>query len=208
VACDDEVLLSPETTGLPRVSSRRVWPMIGGALLLAAGAGMGAKAALSFHDGESISLHSSHSSWRDRLNRFDANGCTWDGDDCRSSKCCARPGSRCYVKSSHWASCNDTCHSHVKWTGKHWKTTSHAVWECTDLSASTTASASATAELATALPEVVTVQATAPPSTYYLYDDNVNSAQVLAYPKPGDRSEPVAAAAAPASTTAAVRFFS
>merc|ERR1712113_1151734 len=38
-------------------------------------------------------------------------GCQEDGLDCRYSRCCARQGSRCYVKDHHWASCNESCFS-------------------------------------------------------------------------------------------------
>lgn len=64
-------------------------------------------------------------------------GCQEDGLDCRYSRCCAREGSRCYVKNSRWASCNETCISYTQWEGSHrhghWQRTNHPVWDCTDI---------------------------------------------------------------------------
>jgi len=64
-------------------------------------------------------------------------GCTEDGHDCRYSQCCARQGSRCFVKNDHWASCNETCMPYTHWDGPHghgsWKRTSFPVWECIDI---------------------------------------------------------------------------
>jgi len=64
-------------------------------------------------------------------------GCTEDGHDCRYSQCCARRGSKCYVKNDHWASCNETCMPYTHWDGPHghgsWKRTSYPVWECRDI---------------------------------------------------------------------------
>merc|ERR1712156_701080 len=66
-------------------------------------------------------------------------GCQEDGLDCRYSRCCARQGSRCFVKNNHWASCNETCFSHSQWEGPHrhgsWKRTNYPVWDCTDITA-------------------------------------------------------------------------
>merc|ERR1712039_201426 len=64
-------------------------------------------------------------------------GCQEDGLDCRYSRCCARQGSRCYVKDHHWASCNESCFSFTQWEGHHhhghWKRTNYPVWDCTDI---------------------------------------------------------------------------
>jgi len=78
------------------------------------------------------------SAWHSRGVRFDANGCTWDGDDCRASRCCSKAGSSCYVKSSRWASCNETCSVNKKWgAGRNghgvWMVTSYPVWSCQDI---------------------------------------------------------------------------
>merc|ERR1712038_1465916 len=45
--------------------------------------------------------------------------CPTDGLDCRYSRCCARRGSRCFVKNERRASCNETCFSHTQWEGPH-----------------------------------------------------------------------------------------
>jgi len=72
-------------------------------------------------------------------------GCQEDGLDCRYSRCCAREGSRCYLKNDHWASCNETCFPYSEWQGAHkhvrhgahhhgsWRRTNHVVWDCTDI---------------------------------------------------------------------------
>merc|ERR1719346_105217 len=76
-------------------------------------------------------------------NRPDSDECARDGDDCRASRCCAQEGSRCFVKNHHWASCNETCHSHRTWethapahSGGHWRSTHHRVWSCRDITVS------------------------------------------------------------------------
>jgi len=123
------------------VPARRVWPYVGAAVLAAAAAGAGGRAVLqSSHVTDSVSLHGYPwvPAWHSRPLRFDSNGCTWDGDDCRSSRCCAQKGSSCYVKNYHWASCNETCHYNVRWEGGedrrgHWTVQNHPVWECRDI---------------------------------------------------------------------------
>jgi len=64
-------------------------------------------------------------------------GCPEDGHDCRAARCCARRGSRCFVKNHHWASCNETCMPFTQWEGSHghgsWKHTTHPVWDCADI---------------------------------------------------------------------------
>jgi len=66
-------------------------------------------------------------------------GCPEDGHDCRYSRCCAREGSRCFVKNERWASCNETCFPFTQWEGAHhhghWRHTHHPVWDCTDITA-------------------------------------------------------------------------
>jgi len=68
---------------------------------------------------------------------YKASGCPEDGHDCRTARCCARRGSKCFVKNHHWASCNETCMPYTHWQGTHghgsWKHTSHRVWDCTDI---------------------------------------------------------------------------
>jgi len=139
--CDDEVLLLEAPTD--RIRARKVWPYVGVcALVVAAGAGGHAALQLS-QVTDAVSLHSHHGypwipAWHSRPQRFDSSGCTLDGDDCRSSRCCAQEGSSCYVKSHYWASCNETCHRNVRWEGLpdhlgHWVVQTHPVWECTDI---------------------------------------------------------------------------
>merc|ERR1712117_685094 len=71
------------------------------------------------------------------IGRQEASACTWDGQDCRVSRCCTKEGNKCYQKNEKWASCNETCHSNKVWHGHpghgHWKVTHHRVWDCTDL---------------------------------------------------------------------------
>jgi len=139
--CDDEVLLLEAPTVSSR--ARKVWLCVGiCALVVVAGAG-GHAVLQPSQVTDAVSLHSSHGypwipAWHSRPLRFDPSGCTWDGDDCRSSRCCAQEGSSCYVKNHHWASCNETCHRHVRWEGLpnhrgHWVVQTHPVWECTDI---------------------------------------------------------------------------
>merc|ERR1711997_1007881 len=102
--------------------------------------------------------------------RFDEDGCTWDGDDCRASRCCAKAGSRCYMKSQHWASCNDTCSYNVKWQAGvdrrgHWAVTSYPVWTCVDLTVTTHATTHVTTHVTTQTPHKEVVVVTAAPST-------------------------------------------
>jgi hypothetical protein len=35
--------------------------------------------------------------------------CSYDGEDCRETKCCDTPGLQCYVKNDDWAMCKDQC---------------------------------------------------------------------------------------------------
>merc|ERR1712087_696167 len=83
------------------------------------------------------------SHYLDRYPRFDQSGCSWDGHECSATRCCARQGSRCYVKDARWASCNETCLSFTKWEGSyhhgHWVHTHYPVWDCTDITAETQA---------------------------------------------------------------------
>jgi len=218
MARDEDQFLVAEI-GAPRVSAGRMLPMLGGALLLVAGAGLGAKAVFSFRDDEVTSLQA----WRSRPSRTDVNGCTWDGDSCMSSKCCAKEGSRCWVKNRHWASCNETCSHNVKWGAGvdrrgYWAVTHTHVWDCIDLTADGIASTPAVVETTAKVVETTAkvVETTAKPAettvkhrTFSLYDDDVGpTSQVVEYPKAGDRSQVVSSTAIPASTTAAVRWHS
>jgi len=160
--CDDEVMLVESRESSVQV--KRVLPGFCALALLAVG-GMGGRAVWnSARVSEATSLHSHHH-WHDywynywhgdsrystdywqnfheRYPRFDELGCSWDGHDCGQSRCCARQGSRCYVKDSRWASCNETCLSFTKWEGSyhhgHWVHTHYPVWDCTDITAETLA---------------------------------------------------------------------
>lgn len=124
-----------------------------------------------------VSLHHLpwYPAWHSAPQRYDDNGCTWDGDDCRSSRCCAKPGSSCFVKNKHWASCNETCQTHRRWEGRvdnrrgHWVTTSHSVWECVDISVARLP----TTEAVTAAPTPVVVEVpatTSPAVPYSIYE--------------------------------------
>merc|ERR1719510_2055053 len=164
--CDDEVLLMQEN-GHTRVSTRT------GAILCAAAmasvAILGGRAVfVSSHVEDLTSLHESpwYAAWTSKPQRFDADRCTWDGDDCRASRCCAKPGSRCFVKNHHWASCNETCYSHMKWEGRvdrrgYWRVTNHHVWDCADI----TVSRATVAPTQAPPPVIVEVPAPAPPPT-------------------------------------------
>jgi len=170
---DDEVLL-PED---PRSGVRRVTslPVILPVAIIAL-VGFGGHAAWkSGHLGDITSLHSDHwyAAWTSHPTRFDADGCTLDGDDCRSSRCCTKAGSRCYVKNHHWASCNETCQVNRKWQGRvnsrgYWTTTHHHVWDCADITVQPTEAAT------TAAPVVVVVTPAPAPSTsrlgYAIYE--------------------------------------
>merc|ERR1712117_796489 len=63
--------------------------------------------------------------------------CQEDGHNCLYSRCCAREGSRCYVKNEHWATCSQTCLKFTRWEGSyphgHWVHTSYPVWDCADI---------------------------------------------------------------------------
>jgi len=61
---------------------------------------------------------------------------TADGQNCIESKSCSNPGSQCYLKNEHWASCNQTCSPDNVWNhdeGK-WEITADPVWSCKTLS--------------------------------------------------------------------------
>jgi hypothetical protein len=60
--------------------------------------------------------------------------CSKDGHDCRETKCCQHPDSKCYMKNDHWASCNNTCSSKMKWVGGKWTEQTDKVWDCAVLS--------------------------------------------------------------------------
>lgn len=210
---DDEVLLS-QNTSPARFSSQRVWPWLG-AVVLVAGAGCATQSSLvssGLSGVTSLFFAPRHQAWRVHHadDRVDAYGCMWDGDDCRSSRCCAKEGSRCFMKSRTWASCNETCHYNVKWGAGldgygRWAVTNHRVWDCTDLTVSRPQTPTPKAIEVTTLK----VTPTPAPAKYHFYDDDLdNSAETLAYPKAGDERQSPSSSAAPASTTAAVRWHS
>jgi len=177
-ACDDEVLLLESSGSMAR--PQRVWPYLC-AFAIVAAAGAGGQAIWNSSNVNDVtSLHSYpwDSGWRSASHRFDANGCTWDGDDCRTSRCCARETSRCYSKSSQWASCNETCTHNVKWGAGadrrgRWVVTHHPVWDCTDL----TISRSSTPTPVTAAPSTA-APATAAPTTAAPAQPSASDAQV------------------------------
>lgn len=176
-AHDDEMLLL-ESSNSP---TRRVWPVVCAATLLV-GAVAGGRAILSSSHIEDVTnLHEYpwYAAWRSHPQRFDANGCTLDGDDCRSSKCCAKVGSRCFVKNHHWASCNETCYTHKKWVGSvdrrgHWISTHHPVWECVDLTVSLVATSPPTAAptVVVQVPAPAPPPSTSPPVVYSIYEQS------------------------------------
>jgi len=196
--CDDEVVFL-ESSG-STIRARRVWPYVCACGIVAAVVGLGGRVMWnSSHVDELTSLYATRResmrdpswrnrdeltslhatrresmwdpSWRNRPSRFDEDGCTWDGDDCRASRCCAKAGSRCYLKSQHWASCNDTCSYNVKWEADedrrgYWAVTSYPVWACVDLTATQAAVTKPVAEevvVVTAATKTVTSHVTTHP---------------------------------------------
>lgn len=188
--CDEELLLVEG--GGSRTAARRVWPAIcAGAVFAVVLVGWGIRrmrvsSPVLGDDVTSLHEYSWYPAWRTHLRRYDHDGCTLDGDDCRSSRCCAKAGSRCFVKNHHWASCNETCQINRKWQGSidrrgHWITTYHPVWECADITVTrVVAEVSVTEVPTTAAPvkeEVVTVTVPAPaptnpPSSYSIYEQS------------------------------------
>jgi len=150
---DDEVLLEDRSrSGLLK---KRILLGVGAAATVAI-AGQGGRAAWnSSYLGDAISLYSHHrhhhydgfypssdSQWHDYVRgytRFDVSGCSFDGEDCSLSRCCARQGSQCYRKNAWFASCNETCLPFSKWEGHHghgrWVHSSHPHWDCAVLPA-------------------------------------------------------------------------
>jgi len=186
--------------------TRRFWPypcalMIGAAAAVGGHACWRMAAVGQSADADAVSsLYSPlwGQAWRAHDRRHDDYDCTWDGDDCRRSRCCAKEGSRCFVKNSRWASCNETCHYNVKWTAGadnrgHWVATTQQHWQCVDLTVSPAATAApateapataapatakpATAKPATANPATVSPVATAAPSVYSVYDQKTEHEQ-------------------------------
>merc|ERR1711972_915715 len=95
-------------------------------------------------------------------------------------KCCVQPGSRCYKKSKHWASCNATCSHHMEWEGPrqrfdnsgYWKATHHRVWDCfdeTDETKQVQTSSSPTTQSFTPAPT-----STPAPVTFKVFDDDTD----------------------------------
>lgn len=60
--------------------------------------------------------------------------CTKAGENCMLSKCCVQEGHTCYKKDDHWASCNLTCSSNMKWETDGWVDKGEKVWACDELS--------------------------------------------------------------------------
>jgi len=130
---------------LPHVESsarpNRVWSLVSVLAIFVVAGWSGRSVWISANVEKVTSLHEKwYAAWTSQPQRVDANQCTWDGDDCRSSRCCAKEGSRCFVKNHHWASCNETCHTHRKWQGYvdrrgHWTVTDYPVWQCADITA-------------------------------------------------------------------------
>jgi len=218
---DEEQLLV--NTSVVRSTHSRLWVYLGSSLLLGA-VGLGGRAALRSSSvvDEVVTLHGYPwiSAWPLRGARFDANGCTWDGDDCRASRCCAKPGSSCYLKNSRWASCNETCHVHRKWgAGRDghgvWSVTSYPVWDCTDITrqvvvkttdAPKTTEQTTAAPATTALPDPTTQQSTTPKSTeapfqWSVSDTEPQDDQTVTYPVSGDEAVPLRAHTEPATAS-------
>jgi len=187
--CDDDVLILESVSNPPR--TRRPWAFMGG-IAIAACVGFSVRSvAVSSNVDAVTALHSApwYAAWTSRPQRVDENQCTWDGDDCRASRCCAKAGSRCYVKNHHWASCNETCHSHRKWQGfvhrrGHWTVTDHPVWQCTDI---TVVRATVTEAPAPVVTVTVPVPAPAPPLTPYSIYERDHDLRTKSY---GDRTVP------------------
>jgi len=120
---DDETVFL-ESSG-SRARGKRVWPWLCALVLVAAG--IGGRAAWNVGEGRLGT--------KGVIGREEEHACTWDGQDCRNSRCCAKAGSKCYQRNSLWASCNETCVSNKKWDHghRHWTVTNDRVWDCTDL---------------------------------------------------------------------------
>jgi hypothetical protein len=63
------------------------------------------------------------------------NACSFNGESCLETKCCAESGMTCYKKSEGWASCNATCNEKMMWNTSTNKFEEQAekVWDCTEL---------------------------------------------------------------------------
>jgi len=206
-SCEDEVLLQSNT---PQSRLHRyLWPALSAAALVTTG-GLGGRAVWnSFQVDDVTSLHSHHSwysAWRSHEDRRDAHGCTWDGDDCRASRCCRQEGSRCFVKNSHWASCNESCSYNVKWgaglDGRgRWFVTNHPEWSCADLTITPVTAAPVTVAPVTEAPATA-APVTAAPSTsrqYSIYQSKVDTAQTVTYGPRSDESSRLSSVPSPKS---------
>lgn len=73
-----------------------------------------------------------HPVWKcEDLSKQSTSPCVPDGQDCRASKCCLKPGSSCYKKNEHWASCNQTCSEDMKWGKSGWQLEAGSkTWQC------------------------------------------------------------------------------
>merc|ERR1711920_185762 len=94
--CDDDVVLLP--TARPSQRGKSFLPWMCSLTLVAVGFG-----------GRAVWTRKEGGVWSHDVIAREENFCTRNGDDCRHSKCCAEPNSRCYRKNEHWASCNETC---------------------------------------------------------------------------------------------------
>jgi mevalonate kinase len=63
------------------------------------------------------------------------NACSFNGESCLETKCCAESGMTCYKKNEGWASCNATCNEKMMWNTSTNKFEEQAekVWDCTEL---------------------------------------------------------------------------
>jgi hypothetical protein len=61
--------------------------------------------------------------------------CSFNGESCLETKCCAESGMTCYKKSEGWASCNATCNEKMMWNTKtnKFEEQDEKVWDCTAL---------------------------------------------------------------------------
>merc|ERR1712127_881062 len=66
------------------------------------------------------------------------NACSFNGESCLETKCCAESGMTCYKKNEGWASCNATCNEKMMWNTSTNKFEEQAekVWDCHKLSCS------------------------------------------------------------------------
>jgi len=63
--------------------------------------------------------------------------CAAAGESCKESKCCTDGYHKCYLKDEHWAACNESCSSRMKWVTDKWVEQAEDVWKCTELMSDT-----------------------------------------------------------------------